>query len=141
MIILLDIEIYSNNMIKEFAYLNILNPLNLKHFIIKPYKNITNNKQERWIYENIHQIPYHIGDYSIEDVIHDIPSNAIILVQGVEKIDVLSKFLPTHRFINIMAPSHKKLDNPYKHITCPHTHTTKYCVTNKIYKLYNWLSI
>lgn len=141
MIILLEIEIYSNHMIKELAYIDILNPLKINHYVIKPYMGITNIRQERWVYENMHQIPYNAGDCNLENVLKDIPINAIILTQGVEKINLLSTLLPTHQFINIMAPSHKKLKNPYKHITCPLAHASKHCVTNKIYKLYNWLTI
>ncbi len=138
--IILDFEYNQGFIIKELAYININDPINLHHFIIRsstdPDKDV---KQNAWIYHNLHAIPYNYGlDINIKHILEKIPSNSKIYVQGVEKMHLISRYLPTCHVINLLAPSHLKLYQPYKQIQCPYPHSGLHCAVIKVYKFYSY---
>ncbi len=138
MAIILDIEYNAGFVIKELAYIEINNPLKLYHFIIRSADE--DIKQNVWIYNNLHGIPMKCGsNINIKDIFKNIPANSKIYIQGLEKIQLLSRYLPTCQLIKIDAPSHLKLIQPYAQIQCPYSHSRIYCAVVKIYKYYNYI--
>lgn len=128
---------------KELAIIDVMNPLDLYHYILFPPSNSKWNdlssddqKRNEFLQSHHHRIPYEDGYNSLSEITFLFGS--IIYTQGQEKQYMLAELFPDSHVKNIKAPSLIKIPHTRVHIQCPFDHCIQACATIKCYKLYDF---
>lgn len=150
MVVILDIEcnwIEKKMIIKELAFIDVANPLDLKHYILKPsipWENVKadDKKRNSYCYYNIHHIPYELGDNELCELDNIFEDGTKIIVTGREKAKIIQSLFPKCSVQDYNMRNLSELLLPYLHIKCPFgNHSTNHCAVFKVYKLYHLNSL
>jgi len=150
MVVILDIEcnwINKKMIPKELAFIDSNNPLELKHYIIKPtipWESVLEDDKNRnyYCFHNLHHISYEAGDVEINELEGLINKNTNIIVSGYEKTKLVQSLIPHCKVQDCNIRNLNKFTLPYSHIKCPYSnHSTNHCAVSKVYKIYHLNSL
>ena len=121
---------------KEISFLNMENKL-IANFFIKTKK--FKDKTTRWLIKNYHQIPCDYGDIKFSFIKKNFFNNKFITfyVNGINKVQILSKFT-SNKIIDLNTIYNIKiLENPINIINCQFDNhqNNKHCAFFKVQKL------